>query len=331
MASLKIVVTGGGGFIGCNLVERLLNEGHEVWVVDNFFSGNRRNVVPFQSNPRFHLIEHDVVEPLPLDLPHVDQIFHLACPASPVYYQHDPIWTLKTCVWGTMNALEFAQKHNARFLLTSTSEVYGDPDIHPQVEEYHGNVNCVGNRSCYDEGKRVAETMAMDFFRHRGVTVRIARIFNTYGPRMQAKDGRVVSNFIVQALKGEPITIYGDGSQTRSFCFVSDLVDGLIRLMNGPEVGPINLGNPGEYTIRQLADTIQEMVNPELKVEYRAMPSDDPKKRKPDISKAQQFLNWAPTVPLREGLRKTIDDFQARRDVEGEDFRASHQKEAVSV
>jgi UDP-glucuronate decarboxylase len=239
-------------------------------------------------------------------------VYHLACPASPVHYQYNPVKTIKTNVMGTLNMLGLAKRVKARFLLASTSEVYGDPDVHPQPEEYRGNVNCIGPRSCYDEGKRVAETLAFEYYREHQVDIRVARIFNTYGSRMLENDGRVVSNFVVQALKGIPLTIYGDGSQTRSFCYVSDLVEGLMRLMNGDHVGPINIGNPGEYTILELAKTIQEMVNPDVELIYKPLPEDDPKQRQPDITKAQKYLGWQPTIPLKEGLKLTIEDFSQR-------------------
>ncbi|HEY9298427.1 MAG TPA: UDP-glucuronic acid decarboxylase family protein, partial [Phormidium sp.] len=255
------------------------------------------------------LIRHDVTEPIRLE---VDQIYHLACPASPVHYQFNPIKTVKTNVMGTLNMLGLAKRVNARFLLASTSEVYGDPDVHPQPEEYRGNVNPIGIRSCYDEGKRIAETLAFDYHRENDVQIRVARIFNTYGPRMLENDGRVVSNFVVQALRGIPLTVYGTGSQTRSFCYVSDLVEGLMRLMNGEHTGPINLGNPDEYTILELAQKIQQMVNPDADIKYEPLPQDDPRQRKPDITKAKTWLGWEPTIPLQEGLKLTIEDFRDR-------------------
>jgi UDP-glucuronate decarboxylase len=258
------------------------------------------------NHPYFELIRHDVTEPIRLE---VDQIYHLACPASPVHYQYNPVKTIKTNVLGTLNMLGLAKRVKARFLLTSTSEVYGDPEVHPQTEEYRGNVNPIGIRSCYDEGKRVAETLAFDYHRQNNVDIRVARIFNTYGPRMLENDGRVVSNFVVQALQGNPLTLYGSGSQTRSFCYVSDLVDGLMRLMNGDYIGPVNLGNPDEYTILELAQAVQSMVNPDAELIYKPLPQDDPQRRKPDITKAKTFLNWSPTVPLQEGLKLTISDF----------------------
>lgn len=306
---MRILVTGGAGFIGSHLIDRLMLEGHEVVCLDNFYTGHKRNVLKWLDHPYFELIRHDITEPIRLE---VDQIYHLACPASPVHYQYNPVKTIKTNVIGTLNMLGLAKRVKARFLLASTSEVYGDPEIHPQPEEYRGNVNTIGIRSCYDEGKRVAETLAFDYHRQNNVDIRVARIFNTYGPRMQENDGRVVSNFIVQALKGIPLTVYGDGSQTRSFCYVSDLVDGLMRLMNGDHLGPVNLGNPGEYTILELAQVIQEMVNPGVDVRFQPLPQDDPKRRQPDITRAREWLGWQPTVPLRDGLERTIADFQAR-------------------
>ncbi|MGI0486829.1 UDP-glucuronic acid decarboxylase family protein [Pantanalinema rosaneae CENA516] len=306
---MRILVTGGAGFIGSHLIDRLMLEGHEVICLDNFFTGHKRNVLKWLEHPYFELIRHDITEPIRLE---VDQIYHLACPASPVHYQYNPVKTIKTNVIGTLNMLGLAKRVKARFLLASTSEVYGDPEIHPQPEEYRGNVNTIGIRSCYDEGKRVAETLAFDYHRQNNVDIRVARIFNTYGPRMQENDGRVVSNFIVQTLKGIPLTVYGDGSQTRSFCYVSDLVDGLMRLMNGDHQGPVNLGNPGEYTILELAQVIQEMVNPEVEVRFKPLPQDDPKRRQPDITRAREWLGWEPTVPLRDGLERTIADFRAR-------------------
>ncbi len=306
---MKILVTGGAGFIGSHLIDRLMKEGNEVICLDNFYTGNKRNIVHWLDNHYFELIRHDIVKPILLE---VDQVYHLACPASPVHYQFNPIKTVKTNVVGTLNMLGLAKRVKARFLLASTSEVYGDPEVHPQPEEYQGNVNCIGIRSCYDEGKRMAETLSFDYYRENQVDIRVARIFNTYGPRMLENDGRVVSNFISQALRGNPLTVYGDGSQTRSFCYVSDLVDGLIRLMNSDYVGPVNLGNPDEYTILQLAKTIQDMVNPEAELSFKPLPQDDPRKRKPDITKAQTILNWQPTINLEEGLKLTIEDFRKR-------------------
>ncbi|KAL3626008.1 UDP-glucuronic acid decarboxylase 2 [Castilleja foliolosa] len=301
---LRIVVTGGAGFVGSHLVDRLISRGDNVIVVDNFFTGRKANVMHHFGNPRFELIRHDVVEPLLLE---VDQIYHLACPASPVHYKHNP-----TNVVGTLNMLGLAKRVGARFLLTSTSEVYGDPLQHPQVETYWGNVNPIGVRSCYDEGKRTAETLTMDYHRGAGVEVRIARIFNTYGPRMCIDDGRVVSNFVAQALRKEPLTVYGDGKQTRSFQYVSDLVEGLMRLMEGEHVGPFNLGNPGEFTMLELAQVVQETIDPNAQIEFRPNTEDDPHKRKPDISKAKEQLGWEPKVPLRKGLPMMVSNFRER-------------------
>ncbi|MEM6253341.1 MAG: UDP-glucuronic acid decarboxylase family protein [Cyanobacteria bacterium P01_D01_bin.156] len=306
---MRILVTGGAGFIGSHLIDRLMADNHEVICLDNFYTGRKQNVLQWLNHPNFELIRHDVTEPIRLE---VDQIYHLACPASPVHYQYNPVKTIKTNVMGTLNMLGLAKRVKARFFLASTSEVYGDPEVHPQPEEYRGSVNTIGIRSCYDEGKRVAETLAFDYHRQNDVDIRVVRIFNTYGPRMLENDGRVVSNFIVQALQGIPLTVYGDGSQTRSFCYVSDLVEGFIRLMNGDYIGPMNLGNPGEYTILELAQSIQEMVNPAAELKYEPLPQDDPQRRQPDISKAKSMLNWEPKVPLREGLTLTIADFQSR-------------------
>ncbi|MBA0743783.1 hypothetical protein Gogos_006437 [Gossypium gossypioides] len=294
---LRIVVTGGAGFVGSHLVDRLIARGDSVMVVDNFFTGRKENVMHHFGNPNFELIRHDVVEPLLLE---VDQIYHLACPASP------------TNVVGTLNMLGLAKRVGARFLLTSTSEVYGDPLQHPQKETYWGNVNPIGVRSCYDEGKRTAETLTMDYHRGAGVEVRIARIFNTYGPRMCIDDGRVVSNFVAQALRKEPLTVYGDGKQTRSFQYVSDLVEGLMRLMEGEHVGPFNLGNPGEFTMLELAEVVQETIDPNAKIEFRPNTEDDPHKRKPDISRAKELLGWEPKVSLRKGLPLMVSDFRQR-------------------
>ncbi len=306
---MRILVTGGAGFIGSHLIDRLMAQEHEVICLDNFYTGHKRNILKWFDNPYFELIRHDITEPIKLE---VDQVYHLACPASPVHYQYNPIKTVKTNVMGTMNMLGLAKRVKARFLIASTSEVYGDPDVHPQTEEYRGNVNPIGIRSCYDEGKRIAETLTFDYHRENNVDIRVARIFNTYGPRMLENDGRVVSNFVVQALRGVPLTVYGNGSQTRSFCYVSDLVEGLMRLMNGEHTGPINLGNPDEYTILELAQKIQQMVNPDAEIKYEPLPQDDPRQRQPDITKAKTWLGWQPTIPLQEGLKLTIDDFQAR-------------------
>ncbi|GFZ19410.1 NAD(P)-binding Rossmann-fold superfamily protein [Actinidia rufa] len=301
---LRIVVTGGAGFVGSHLVDRLIARGDSVIVVDNFFTGRKENVMHHFGNPNFELIRHDVVEPLLLE---VDQIYHLACPASPVHYKFNP-----TNVVGTLNMLGLAKRVGARFLLTSTSEVYGDPLQHPQVETYWGNVNPIGVRSCYDEGKRTAETLTMDYHRGADVEVRIARIFNTYGPRMCIDDGRVVSNFVAQALRKEPLTVYGDGNQTRSFQYVSDLVEGLMRLMEGEHVGPFNLGNPGEFTMLELAQVVQETIDPNAKIEFRPNTEDDPHKRKPDITRAKDLLGWEPKVSLRKGLPLMVSDFRQR-------------------
>ena len=306
---MRILVTGGAGFIGSHLIDRLMEQGHEVICLDNFYTGTRRNIVKWLGNPYFELIRHDITEPIRLE---VDQIYHLACPASPIHYQYNPVKTIKTNVLGTMYMLGLAKRVKARFLLASTSEVYGDPDVHPQTEEYRGNVNCIGPRSCYDEGKRVAETLAFEYYREHKVDIRVARIFNTYGPRMLENDGRVVSNFVVQALRGQPLTVYGQGSQTRSFCYVSDLVEGLMRLMNGDFIGPVNLGNPDEYTILELAQVIQGMINPDAELVYKPLPEDDPKQRQPDITRAKTYLDWSPTIPLNQGLKMTIGDFRSR-------------------
>ena len=304
---MRILVTGGAGFLGSHLCGRLLKEGHEVICLDNFFTGRRRNIHQFLDERNFELVRHDVVEPIMLE---IDRIYHLACPASPVHYQFNPVKTIKTSVLGTYNMLGLAKRVKARFLLASTSEVYGDPKVHPQTEDYWGNVNPIGLRSCYDEGKRVAETFTMDYHRQNRVEVRIVRIFNTYGPRMLPDDGRVVSNFIVQALKGEEITVYGDGTQTRSFCYVDDLVDGIVRMMQCEDfTGPVNLGNPEEYTILDLAKKIISMTGSRSKIVNRPLPSDDPTQRQPDITRAKKKLGWQPTVAVDDGLRRTIDYF----------------------
>ncbi|XP_041024857.1 UDP-glucuronic acid decarboxylase 1 [Juglans microcarpa x Juglans regia] len=305
----RIVVTGGAGFVGSHLVDKLLDRGDDVIVIDNFFTGRKENLVHRFGNPRFELIRHDVVEPILLE---VDQIYHLACPASPVHYKYNPVKTIKTNVMGTLNMLGLAKRIGARFLLTSTSEVYGDPLEHPQKETYWGNVNPIGERSCYDEGKRTAETLAMDYHRGADVEVRIARIFNTYGPRMCLDDGRVVSNFVAQAIRKQPLTVYGDGKQTRSFQYVSDLVNGLVALMEGEHVGPFNLGNPGEFTMLELAEVVKETIDSSATIEFRPNTADDPHKRKPDISKAKELLNWEPKISLREGLPLMVSDFQNR-------------------
>ena len=308
---MRILVTGGAGFIGSHLCERLLTEGNEVICLDNFFTGRKVNIEHLMDDHHFELVRHDVTEPILLE---VDQIYNLACPASPVHYQFNPIKTVKTNVLGVTNMLGMAKRVKARILQASTSEVYGDPIEHPQTESYWGNVNPIGLRSCYDEGKRVAETLMMDYHRQGGVDTRIVRIFNTYGERMLENDGRVVSNFIVQALRGEDVTIYGDGTQTRSFCYVSDLVDGLIKLMGaeGDDVHfPVNIGNPGEFTMNQLAEQVGIATGKPVKIEYLALPLDDPKQRKPDITRAESLLGWQPTVPLADGLKKTVAYFES--------------------
>ena len=303
------LVTGGAGFIGSHLCERLLERGEEVLCLDNFFTGRKVNIEHLLGNPKFELIRHDVTEPV---LVEVDRIYNLACPASPVHYQFNPVKTIKTNVMGALNMLGLARRVKARILQASTSECYGDPKIHPQVESYWGNVNPIGIRSCYDEGKRVAETLFFDYYRQNKVDIRVVRIFNTYGPRMLENDGRVVSNFVVQALKGNPITLYGDGSQTRSFCYVSDLVDGFLRMMDTDDfTGPVNLGNPGEFTIKELAEQVLELTGSKSTLETRPLPSDDPVRRKPDISLAKEKLGWEPTIPLKDGLKPTIEYFRS--------------------
>ncbi|HZH33599.1 MAG TPA: UDP-glucuronic acid decarboxylase family protein [Pyrinomonadaceae bacterium] len=309
---MRILVTGGAGFIGSHLCERLLNENHQVICLDNFFTGRRENVINLLDNPYFEIVRHDVTEPILLE---VDQIYNLACPASPVHYQYNPVKTVKTNVLGAINMLGLAKRVKARILQASTSEVYGDPLIHPQTESYWGNVNPIGLRSCYDEGKRIAETLMMDYHRQNRVDIRIARIFNTYGTRMLENDGRVVSNFIVQALGGEELTIYGTGNQTRSFCYVDDLVEGFIRLMNSEAetiTEPVNLGNPAEFTMNELADEVAQACGKEIRITHMPLPQDDPKQRKPDITRAQKLLGWQPEIPLREGLQKTVAYFAAR-------------------
>ncbi|KAK1867085.1 hypothetical protein I4F81_009595 [Pyropia yezoensis] len=306
---MRILVTGGAGFIGSHLVDRLMEEGNEVIVVDSLFTGKKSNIERWRTHPNFEFFRHDVIEPFTAE---VDQIYHLACPASPVHYKYNAIRTLKTGVLGTLNMLGLAKRVGATFLLASTSEVYGDPLVHPQTEEYWGNVNPIGVRSCYDESKRVAETMAFDYHRQHGVAIRVVRIFNTYGPRMVENDGRVVSNFVSQALRGQPLTVYGDGSQTRSFCYVADLVDGLIRMMNSTHAGPFNLGNPGEFSMLELAQLIKDQVDPTSDIKYLPATPDDPAKRKPDITKASTHLGWSPAVPLKTGLTEMIADFRER-------------------
>ncbi len=305
---MRILVTGGAGFLGSHLCERLLGEGHDVVCLDNLFTGNKSNIRHLLDNHLFEWMRHDVVDPFKCE---VDQIYNLACPASPVHYQYNAIKTVKTSVMGAINCLGLAKRTNARIFQASTSEVYGDPDVHPQVEDYHGNVNPIGLRACYDEGKRCAETLFFDYHRQNNVDIRVIRIFNTYGPRMMVNDGRVVSNFIVQAIKGEPITIYGDGQQTRSFCYVSDLIEGFVRLMNQDKiVGPMNLGNPNEFTMLELAELVLKLTGGKSKLVFNPLPVDDPKQRRPDISKAKEFLDWKPKVELEEGLSRTIEYFK---------------------
>lgn len=307
----RILITGGAGFIGSHLIDRLLAQGHEILCADNLFTGTKRNIYHLHNHSRFEFMRHDVTMQLYVE---VDEIYNLACPASPVHYQHDPVQTTKTSVHGAINMLGLAKRLKAKIFQASTSEVYGDPHVHPQPEEYWGNVNPIGLRSCYDEGKRCAETLFFDYHRQHNLEIKVARIFNTYGPRMHHADGRVVSNFIVQALRGEPITIYGEGTQTRSFCYVDDLVESFIRLMEtGPDVtGPINLGNPSEFTIRELAEKIIAITGSKSKLDFRELPADDPQQRQPDISKAKATLDWEPKVPLDEGLKRTIDYFKVR-------------------
>ena len=304
----RILVTGGAGFLGSHLIDRLLEQGHEVVCADNLFTGSKRNIEHLHGHPRFEFMRHDVTFPLYIE---ADEIFNLACPASPIHYQHDPVQTTKTSVHGAINMLGLAKRLRCRIFQASTSEVYGDPSVHPQTEGYWGNVNPIGIRSCYDEGKRCAETLFFDYHRQHGLDIKVARIFNTYGPRMHPNDGRVVSNFIVQALRGQPITIYGEGQQTRSFCYVDDLIEGFLRLMATEPgfTGPVNLGNPGEFTIRQLAEQVIELTGSSSKLEFHPLPSDDPTQRKPDIGIAQEKLGWQPKVALREGLQQTIAYF----------------------
>jgi UDP-glucuronate decarboxylase len=305
---MRILVTGGAGFLGSHLCDRLINEGHEILCLDNFFTGRKQNIAHLLPNPKFELIRHDVIDPFKVE---VDQIYNLACPASPPHYQYNPIKTTKTSVMGAINCLGLAKRVRARVFLASTSEVYGDPNVHPQSESYWGNVNPIGRRSCYDEGKRCAETLFFDYHRENGVDIRVVRIFNTYGPRMLADDGRVVSNFIVQALKGENLTVYGDGSQTRSFCYVDDLIEGFVSLMNQDKtVGPVNIGNPGEFTMLELAELVLKKVGGKSKVTNLPLPADDPKQRRPDISVAKEVLGWEPKVPLEAGLDRTIEYFR---------------------
>ncbi|PQO46110.1 UDP-glucuronic acid decarboxylase family protein [Blastopirellula marina] len=303
----RILVAGGAGFLGSRICENLVEQGHDVICVDNFFTSQKSNVTHLLSRPNFEIIRHDIIHPVWLE---VDEIYNMACPAAPGHYQYNPIKTMKTSVMGSINLLGMAKRCGARYLFASTSEIYGDPEIHPQPETYRGSVNTLGPRACYDEGKRAAETLCMDYYRSNKVPVRIVRIFNTYGPRMHPYDGRVISNFIRQAFTGEPITIYGDGSQTRSFCYRDDLVDAIIKMMNSDQVGPINIGNPGEYTIKQLAEIIVEMTGSKSKIVYTDLPADDPKKRQPDITLARKHLQWEPTTQLRDGLKQTIEWFR---------------------
>lgn len=310
MAAIKrVLVTGGAGFLGSHLCERLLAEGHDVLCLDNFFTGRRVNIEHLLDRHSFELVRHDVCDRIMLE---VDEIFHLACPASPVHYQRNPVKTIRTCVQGTLNVLDLAREVRARVLIASTSEVYGDPLVHPQVESYWGNVNPIGPRACYDEGKRCAEALAVSYSRQYGVQVRVARIFNTYGPRMLENDGRVVSNFIVQCMRNQPITIFGDGKQTRSFCYVDDLIDGFMRLMASDEEDPVNLGNPGEFTMIELAEKIRAMTKSDSKLIHETLPTDDPVRRKPDITRAIERLGWKPTIALEQGLVKTIESFRTR-------------------
>jgi len=312
----RILITGGAGFLGSHLCKHLMHEGHEVICVDNFFTGSRANILPFMDNPSFEMIRHDVTFPLYLE---VDEIYNLACPASPVHYQHDPVQTTKTSVHGAINMLGLAKRIKAKIFQASTSEVYGDPSVHPQKESYRGNVNPIGPRSCYDEGKRCAETLFFDYYRQHKLKIKVARIFNTYGPNMHPNDGRVVSNFIMQALQNQPITIYGEGNQTRSFCYVDDMIDGMVRLMNSDDsvTGPVNLGNSGEFTILHLAETIIDLTGSSSKLQYAPLPEDDPIKRKPDISLAKKTLGWQPAVSLEDGLKKTIPYFQSLLNMSG--------------
>lgn len=305
----RILVTGGAGFLGSHLIDRLLESGHEVLCADNLFTGTKRNIDHLHNHPRFEFVRHDVSFPLYVE---VDEIFNLACPASPVHYQHDPVQTTKTSVHGAINMLGLAKRLKCRIFQASTSEVYGDPAVHPQTEDYWGNVNPIGPRSCYDEGKRCAETLFFDYHRQHGLDIKVARIFNTYGPRMHPRDGRVVSNFIMQALQNEPISIYGDGSQSRSFCYVDDLIDGFLKLMASPQevTGPVNLGNPGEFTMIELAEAVIRLTESSSKLEHHPLPADDPQQRRPDIALAKKSLGWEPKVPLEDGLKPTIDYFR---------------------
>ena len=305
---MRILITGGAGFLGSHLCDRLIAQGHDVLCMDNFFTGRKKNIEHLLGHPRFELIRHDVIDPFKFE---VDRIYNLACPASPPHYQYNPIKTTKTSVMGAINCLGLAKRVKARVFQASTSEVYGDPTVHPQPESYWGNVNPIGRRSCYDEGKRCAETLFFDYHRENGVDIRVVRIFNTYGPRMNPDDGRVVSNFIVQSLRGEDITVYGDGSQTRSFCYVDDLIEGFLRLMEQEKtVGPVNIGNPGEFTMLELAELVLKKVGGKSKIVHQDLPADDPRQRQPDISLAKKYLEWQPAVPLEQGIQKTIDYFR---------------------
>ncbi|MBW1988732.1 MAG: SDR family oxidoreductase [Deltaproteobacteria bacterium] len=305
----RVLVTGGSGFVGSHLCDRLLADGHDVLCVDNFFTGSKRNIVHLKDHPYFEVLRHDVTFPLYVQ---VDRIYNLACPASPIHYQNDPVQTTKVNVHGSINMLGLARRVNARILQASTSEIYGDPEVHPQTEDYWGNVNCVGPRSCYDEGKRCAETLFFDYHREHGLQIKVARIFNTYGPRMHVNDGRVVSNFVIQALKNQPITVYGDGSQTRSFCYVDDLVEGLVRLMESPAeiTGPMNLGNPREFTILELAEKVIDLTGSRSPIRHEPLPVDDPRQRRPDIGLAESTLGWKPKISLEEGIKKTVEYFE---------------------
>ena len=305
---IRNLVTGGAGFLGSHLIDKLMDSGQEVVCIDNFYTGRKSNLNKWLGNPKFEIIRHDITEPI---LVEVDRIWHLACPASPIQYQSNPIKTAKTSFLGTYNMLGLARRTRARIFLASTSEIYGDPEVHPQPENYRGNVNTTGTRSCYDEGKRIAETLCFDYQRMHSTEIRVGRIFNTFGPRMLRDDGRVISNFIVQALKGNPLTIYGDGTQTRSFCYVSDLIDGIYKFMNSDFSGPLNLGNPEEFTIIELAKKVIEKINPSLDIDYRVLPEDDPKRRRPDIKLAKEVINWEPNISLSVGLDKTIDYFKS--------------------
>jgi len=313
MSQGRALVTGGAGFIGSHLCERLLDSGYDVLCVDNYYSSTKRNIEHLLDHPRFEVIRHDVTFPLYVE---VDEIYHLACPASPVHYQRDPVQTTKTAVHGSINMLGLAKRTGARILLTSTSEVYGDPAVHPQAEDYWGNVNPIGPRACYDEGKRAAETLFFDYFRQHQLDIKVVRLFNTYGPRMHPEDGRVVSNFIVSALHGKPLPVYGDGSQTRSFCYIDDLIDGLTAMMQAPQdvTGPINLGNPGEFTIAELAELVIAQTGSTGGIEYRPLPQDDPVRRQPDITRARTTLSWEPSIPLQQGLERTIPYFRSLLD-----------------